>query len=259
MAAAMTEPSRRIANRERLIFALDVPDLQGAKDLVTRLGDSVVFYKIGLELATSRHYFDLLDWLLGKDKKVFADLKLYDIPATVTAAVRQLSGSGASFLTVHGDRAVVEAAAAAKGAQLKILAVTVLTSVAPSDLKATGVSLSLDELVLQRARQATAAGCDGVIASGLEAAPLRAALGAQPLIVTPGIRPADSARTDAGRDARGRATQGAVADDQRRVVTPTLAFRSGADHIVVGRPIRDATDPYLAATAIQQEIAGVFG
>ena len=94
MAAAITEPARRIANRERLIFALDVPDLKGAKELVTRLGDSVVFYKIGLELATSRHYFELLDWLIARDKKVFTDLKLYDIPATVTAAVRQLSRSG---------------------------------------------------------------------------------------------------------------------------------------------------------------------
>ena len=106
-----------------------------------------------------------------------------------------------------------------------------------------GVNLSVEELVLMRARQAAAAGCDGVIASGLEAAPLRAALGAEPLIVTPGIRPADGARSD----------------DQRRVVTPTLAFRAGADHIVVGRPIRDAADPYLAAAAIQDEIAGVFG
>jgi orotidine-5'-phosphate decarboxylase len=242
MATAMTEPAHRIATRERLIFALDVPDLKGAKELVTRLDDSVVFYKIGLELATSRHYFELLDWLIGRDKKVFTDLKLYDIPATVTAAVRQLGRSGASFLTVHGDRAIMEAAAGAKGEQLRILVVTVLTSIAPRDLAEMGIGLSVEELVLHRARQAVAAGCDGVIASGLEAAPLRAALGPQALIVTPGIRP-----------------QGAVADDQRRVVTPTLALRSGADHIVVGRPIRDAADPYLAATAIQEEIAGVFG
>jgi orotidine-5'-phosphate decarboxylase len=242
MAAALTDPARRIATRDRLIFALDVPDLQGAKDLVTRLGASVAFYKIGLELATSRHYFELLDWLIGRDKKVFADWKLYDIPATVTAAVRQLSRSGASFLTVHGDRAVVEAAAVAKGEQLKILAVTVLTSVAPADLAAMGVQLGIEELVLQRARQAAAAGCDGVIASGLEAAALRAALGPEPLIVTPGIRPTDGAR-----------------GDQQRVVTPAIAFRSGADHIVVGRPIRDAADPYRAAVAIQEEIAGVFG
>jgi orotidine-5'-phosphate decarboxylase len=243
VAAASRDSSHRIATRERLIFALDVPDLKGAKELVTRLGDSVVFYKIGLELATSRHYFELLDWLLGRDKRVFADLKLYDIPATVSAAVRQLSSSGASFLTVNGDRAVAEAAGAAKGERLKILAVTVLTSVAPGDLSAMGIGLTLEELVLLRARQAVAAGCDGVIASGLEAAPLRAALGAGALIVTPGIRPADGAR----------------ADDQRRVVTPTIAFRSGADHIVVGRPIRDAADPYAAASAIQEEIAGVFG
>jgi orotidine-5'-phosphate decarboxylase len=240
-AAAATSP-RRIANRDRLIFALDVPDLPAAKALVTRLADSVSFYKIGLELATSRHYFELLDWLLGRDKKVFADLKLYDIPATVSAAVRQLRGSGASFLTVNGDRAVAEAAAAAKGEQLKVLAVTVLTSVAPADLTAMGIGLALEDLVLLRARQAVAAGCDGVIASGLEAAPLRAALGAGPLIVTPGIRLADNAG----------------ADDQRRVVTPSLAFRSGADHIVVGRPIRDAADPYAAASAIQEEIAAVF-
>jgi len=243
VATAPTERSRRIANRERLIFALDVPDLKGAKELVAKLADSVTFYKIGLELATSRHYFDLLDWLIGQDKKVFADLKLYDIPATVSAAVRQLSRSGASFLTVNGDRGVAEAAAQAKGESLKILGVTVLTSVAPSDLRPMGIDLSIEELVLKRARQIVAAGCDGVIASGLEAAPLRAALGPEALIVTPGIRPADGAR----------------ADDQRRVVTPTLAFRSGADHIVVGRPIRDAADPYLAASAIQEEIAGVFG
>jgi orotidine-5'-phosphate decarboxylase len=241
--AAAIETPRRIPNRERLIFALDVPDLKGAKDLVARLGDSVAFYKIGLELATSRHYFELLDWLIGQDKKVFADLKLYDIPATVSAAVRQLARSGASFLTVNGDRGVAEAAAQAKGERLKILAVTVLTSVAPADLADSGISLTIEELVLKRARQAIAVGCDGVIASGLEAAPLRAALPAGALIVTPGIRPADATSTQ----------------DQRRVVTPTLAFRSGADHIVVGRPIRDAADPYRAASAIQEEIAGVFG
>jgi len=241
--AAAIETPRRIANRERLIFALDVPDLKGAKDLVARLGDSVAFYKIGLELATSRHYFELLDWLIGQDKKVFTDLKLYDIPATVTAAVRQLARSGASFLTVNGDRGVAEAAAQAKGERLKILAVTVLTSVAQADLADSGIALTIEELVLRRARQAVAVGCDGVIASGLEAAPLRAALPAGALIVTPGIRPADAASTQ----------------DQRRVVTPTLAFRSGADHIVVGRPIRDAADPYRAASAIQEEIAGVFG
>jgi len=202
-----------------------------------------VFYKIGLELATSPHYFELLRWLLDQGKKVFTDLKLYDIPATVGAAVRQISKTGASFLTVHGDRAITEAAAAEKGDHLQILAVTVLTSISSRDLADMGVLLGLEELALLRARQAIAAGCDGVIASGLEAEALRRALGAGPLIVTPGIRPANGAR----------------ADDQRRVVTPTLAFRGGADYIVVGRPIRDAADPYEAAAAIQTEIASVFG
>jgi len=243
VSAETATSTRRIANRERLIFALDVPDLPGAKQLVARLGDAVVFYKIGLELATSPHYFELLRWLIDRDKKVFTDLKLYDIPATVGAAVRQLSRSGASFLTVHGDRAIMEAAAAEKGPYLQILVVTVLTSIAPRDLAEMGIGLSVEELALLRAKQAVAAGCDGVIASGLEAQRLRETLGGKPLIVTPGIRPADASRND----------------DQRRVVTPTLAFRSGADHIVVGRPIREAADPYQAAAAIQAEIASVFG
>jgi len=243
VSAEAIKPSREIATRERLIFALDVPDLAGAKKLVARLADTVQFYKIGLELATSPHYFELLHWLIEQDKKVFTDLKLYDIPATVGAAVRQLRKSGAAFLTVHGDRAIMAAAGAEKGERLQILAVTVLTSIAPQDLLDMGVLLGLEELALLRARQAVAAGCDGVITSGLEAARLREALGPSPLIVTPGIRPADAARND----------------DQRRVVTPTVAFQSGANYIVVGRPIRDAADPYQAAAAIQTEIAAVFG
>jgi orotidine-5'-phosphate decarboxylase len=241
--AATASAVDTIPGRERLIFALDVPDMARAQALVTRLGDNVAVYKIGLELATSPSYFELLAWLVDRGKKVFTDLKLYDIPATVSAAVRQLSGTGASFLTVHGDPAIMAAAAAAKGERLKILVVTVLTSIAAEDLTAMGVSMSLEDLVLMRARQAVAAGCDGVIASGLEAARLRAALGPGPLIVTPGIRPADAARRD----------------DQRRVVTPTLAFRAGASYIVVGRPIRDADDPARAAAGIQAEIASVFG
>ena len=219
-----------------------MPDLAAAKKLVGTLGDAVSFYKIGLELAASAHYFELLTWLVERGNKVFADWKLYDIPATVGAAVRQLARSGASFLTVHGDRGVVAAAAAEKGERLKVLAVTVLTSVAPADLKDMGVEAPLEAFVEQRAKRAVAAGADGVIASGLEAARLRAALGAGPLIVTPGIRRAD---------AKG-------GDDQRRVVTPTRAFSAGADHIVVGRPIRDAADPRRAALSIQEEIAALF-
>jgi len=237
----LTESNTRqkIPARERLIVALDVPSADDAKALVKRLGDSVAFYKIGLELAMRPGYFELLDWLLGRDKRVFADLKLYDIPATVGAAVRQLSACGADFLTVHGERSIMEAAAGHKGSRLKVLAVTVLTSIGPADLKATGIEISLDALALLRANQAVQSGCDGVIASGLEAANLRASLGAAPLIVTPGIRPADQ---------RG-------GDDQKRVVSPSEALSNGADYIVVGRPIRAAADPYAAASNIQDEIA----
>lgn len=228
----------RIAPHERLIVPLDVPDIESARALVERLGDSVHFYKIGLELAMSGRYFELMQWLLDQGKRVFADLKLYDIPATVSAAVRQLATSGATFLTVHADRAAAAAAAGAKGPDLRILAVTVLTSTSQEDLRQAGIGLALPDLVLRRARDAVAVGCDGVIASGLEARALRAALGPDALIVTPGIRPA-----------------GAANDDQRRVVTPAEAIAAGADYIVVGRPVRDAADPYRAASAIQAEIA----
>ena len=227
--------------RERLIVALDVPTADDAKALVEKLDDSVLFYKIGLELAMRPGYFELLDWLVARDKRVFADLKLYDIPATVGAAVRQLSSCGADFLTVHGDRAIMDAAAEHKGERLKILAVTVLTSIGQSDLEAMGVGIGIEQLALLRARQAIAAGCDGIITSGLEAARLRETLGPAPLIVTPGIRPADKRRDD----------------DQKRVVTPGEAIRRGADHIVVGRPVRAASDPHAAAMAIQDEIAAV--
>lgn len=228
-----------IAARDRLIVALDVADAEQAQALVERLGDSVSFFKIGLELAMSGEYFRILRWLTERDKRVFADLKLYDIPATVRAAVRQLNDSGASLLTVHGDRAVAAAAAQAKAAHLRVLAVTVLTSTSQDDLRRSGIDLDLETLVLRRARDAIDAGCDGVIASGLEARALRRELGPGALIVTPGIRPAGSARSD----------------DQRRVVTAAAAIAAGADHVVVGRPVRDAPDPYRAATALQAEIA----
>ena len=222
----------------RLIVALDVPDAAAARALVEELGDAVEFYKIGLELAVSGGYFDLLDWLIRRDKHVFTDLKLYDVPATVAAAVRQLAGRGAEFLTVHGDRAIMQAAAAEKG-RLRILAVTVLTSMDGDDLRQQGIELDLPRLVLRRARLAMAAGCDGVIASGLEAAALRRTLGSQPFIVTPGIRPAGTAG----------------GDDQKRIVTPAQALANGASHIVVGRPIRDAPSPRERAETIQAEIA----
>jgi orotidine-5'-phosphate decarboxylase len=235
-------PAARIPAEERLILALDVPGFKAAKDLVERLGDSVRFYKIGLELATTPDYFRLLDWLLDRDKRVFCDLKLYDIPATVGAAVRQMSRSGASFLTVHGEPSVMRAAAENKGETLKILAVTVLTSMSREDLSVLGLTIDVDELAVLRAEQATASGCDGVIASGLEAGRLREHLGRGPLIVTPGIRPKGAAG----------------GDDQKRVATAEASLRAGADYIVVGRPIRAAADPHAAARMFQTEIARVF-
>lgn len=223
------------------MFALDVANGSQARQLVEQLGDSVSFYKIGLELAMSGDYFDLMDWLLANNKKVFADLKLFDVPATVGAAVRQLQNRGATFLTVHGNQSIMEAAAANKGS-LKILAVTVLTSMDRGDMDDLGFDCDIPALVLSRARRALEAGCDGVISSGLEVAKLREHVDQQLLVVTPGIRPVENR----------------PADDQKRVVSVPEAFANGSDYIVVGRPIRDANDPAAAAAAIQTEIASLF-
>ena len=228
-----------IARKDRLIVALDVPTPEDARALIERLGDAAAFYKIGLELFTAGGYFELLRWLAADGYKVFADLKFYDIPETVRRAVANLRGRGVSFATVHGDRAILQAAAKEKG-DIRILAVTVLTSLGPADLKEMGYAGDLQQLVLARARIALDAGCDGVIASGLEAPMLKAEFGDRLLVVTPGIRPA------------------AATDDQKRTVNVAQAFANGADYIVVGRPVRDAADPRAAAQAIQQTIAGIF-
>ena len=230
-----------IPPNQRLIVALDVPNIYEAKSLVDKLGSTVEFYKIGLELATTRDYFDLLNWLTNQGKSVFADLKLYDVPATVSAAVRQLRDTGATFLTVHGDKSIMEAAASEKG-DLQILAVTVLTSMDNEDLKQMGIGLDVEDLVLERAKLAISCGCDGVIASGLEVQTLRQTLGNEATIVTPGIRPADSS----------------AIDDQKRIVTPKSAFEDGTNYIVVGRPIRNAIDPKSMAETIQAEIAAAI-
>jgi orotidine-5'-phosphate decarboxylase len=229
------------AARDRLIFALDVPDVAAARRLAEELGDSVSFYKIGLELAMSGGYFELADWLIARDKKVFLDVKLFDVPATVGAAVRNLAACGATFATVHGNQSIMEAAAENKG-ELKVLAVTVLTSLDRGDLDDLGFDCDVEELVLSRARRAFEAGCDGVISSGLEVPRLREHVDNRLLVVTPGIRPVDNR----------------PADDQKRVVSVEQAFANGADHIVVGRPIRDAESPRAAAEAIQTTIAGLF-
>ncbi len=227
--------------RERLIFAMDVPDADSARRLADRLGDSVQFYKLGLELCMAGGYFELLDWMVSRGKKVFADLKFFDVPATVASAVRNLTGRGVTYATVHGNQGIMEAAAAAKG-DVRILAVTVLTSLDRGDLDDLGFECDVEKLVLSRARRALEAGCDGVISSGLEARLLREGVDDKLIVVTPGIRPVENR----------------PADDQKRVVNVEQAFAYGADHIVVGRPIRDADDPRAAAEAIQRTIAAAF-
>jgi orotidine-5'-phosphate decarboxylase len=229
-----------IPRRERLIAALDVPTAAEARLLVEKLGTSVSFYKIGLELATSGEYFTLLDWLVQRGHRVFCDLKLHDIPETVRRAVANLNGRGVTFLTVHADRGVMEAAVKEKGG-IRVFAVTVLTSTSQTDLDAQGYTAKLEDLVLKRAGAAADLGCDGIITSGLEVAGIKAKFGQKLLAITPGIRPA-----------------GGDAGDQKRVVDVAQAFRNGADYIVVGRPIRDAQDPAAAAEGIQSTIASVF-
>jgi len=221
---------------------MDVADCGQARALVDELGDAVSFYKIGLELMMTGKYFELMDWMLARDKKVFADLKFFDIPATVGSSVRQLQNRGASFVTVHGNQSIMEAAAENKGAHLKVLAVTVLTSLDRGDLDDLGFDCDVGELVLSRAKRALETGCDGVISSGLEAPRLREFLDSKLLVITPGIRPVDNKPTE----------------DQKRVVSVQQAFANGADYIVVGRPIRDADRPREAAEAIQATIAKHF-
>lgn len=232
---------KNIPVRERLIFAMDVPDANSARRLADRLGDAVQFYKLGLELFMAGEYFELLDWMAGKGKRIFVDLKFFDVPATVSAAVRRLNNRGVTFTTVHGNQSMMEAAAAAKG-DVKVLAVTALTSLDRGDLDDFGFACDVEELVLSRARRALAAGCDGVISSGLEARRLREHIDERLLVVTPGIRPVENRPSD----------------DQKRVMSVEEAFASGADYIVIGRPIRDAADPRAAAESIQASIAHIF-
>jgi orotidine-5'-phosphate decarboxylase len=233
---------RAIPARERLIFPLDVPGHREALELVDELGEAVLFYKMGLELFLGGDHQRLVDELRSRGKKVFADLKLFDIPATVGRAVRQVARSGAEFVTVHGNDAMLEAAVANKGSSLRVLSVTVLTSLDRGDLDDLGFDCDLEALVLSRARRALALGCDGVVSSGLEAKRLKDETQGKLVVVTPGIRPLENREVG----------------DQKRVVTPTQALRGGADYLVVGRPIRDAQDPRAAAEAIQREIAEVL-
>ena len=230
-----------IPGRERLIVALDLPNAADARALVERLGPAACFYKVGLELFMAGGYFELVEWLMKRGNKVFADLKMFDIPETVARAVANLRGRGITFATVHGNQAMMQAAAAEKG-EVKVLAVTVLTSLDRGDLDDLGFSCDVERLVLSRARRAMQAGCDGVISSGLEAQKLKSEFRERLLVVTPGIRPVENK----------------PADDQKRTVDVAQAFANGADYIVVGRPIRQAADPRAAAEGIQATIAKVF-
>lgn len=233
--------TKAIPVRERLIMALDVSSIAEAQALVEELGDAVIFYKVGMELFMSGDYFGFIEWLKARNKKVFVDLKFFDIPATVGRAIKALSNKGVDLATIHGNDAIMEAAAQAKGG-LKVLAVTALTSLDRGDLDDLGFQCDVRDLVLSRAKRALQIGCDGIVSSGLEVAMIREQLGEKLLVITPGIRPVDN-RED---------------DDQKRAVSVEQAIQNGADYIVVGRPIRDAEDRKAMAEKIQTQIAAQF-
>ena len=234
--------TKPIPPKERLIVALDVASGDIAKKLVNELGDSVVFYKVGLEMLMSGDFFDLVQWLRERDKQIFADIKFFDVPETVKKAVAQVKRLGVNFVTAHGNDDILRAVVEIKE-QTKVLAVTVLTSLDKNDLRDLGFACDIEALVLSRAKRALALGCDGVISSGLEASKLRQTLGAQFLVVTPGIRAFSNL---------------AVKDDQKRTVTAEEAFLLGADYIVVGRPITKSDQPRFQAEQMQETIARLF-
>ena len=230
---------KNIRLEDRLIFALDVPEVADAKEIVSELDDSVNFYKIGMEMLMTGRYFELLDWLIKQDKKVFVDLKFFDVPETVGRTIARLNDYGATFATIHGNQALMEKAAANKG-NLKILAVTALTSLDRGDLDDLGFACNVQDLVISRAKRAFEAGCDGIVSSGLEVPFIREYVDDRLIAVTPGIRPV------------------ANDDDQKRVVDVATAFKSGSDYIVVGRPIKNAENRYEAAINIQNIIKKIF-
>ncbi len=234
--------TKNIPVHDRLIFALDVSGPEAAKQLVNQLGDSVSFYKLGLQLFMAGGYFELVRWLQDRGKKIFVDLKFFDVPQTVRSAVRELKKYGVSFATVHGNDSILRAAVEEKNG-LGILAVTVLTSLDQADMEDLGFRADVRDVVLSRARRALEIGCDGIVSSGLEAADIRQELGDRLVIVTPGIRPVRNI------------------DDQKRTVDVEEAFRNGADYIVIGRPIREPVDfatPREAAESIQERIRTLF-
>lgn len=223
---------------ERIIFALDFESVDLAKEWVQRLEGRIKFYKVGLQLFLAG-WWPIIEWIQERGNKVMVDLKFFDIPETVQLAVRQVKNRGVTFATIHGNDPIVEAAVAEKG-DLKVLAVTVLTSFGENDMREMGLQGTVEDLVLIRARRALALECDGIVSSGLEVQRMRGELGDHFIVVTPGIRPG------ANRELQ--------QDDQVRIVTAQDAIINGADHVVVGRPISRATDPLAVVDSMQNEI-----
>jgi orotidine-5'-phosphate decarboxylase len=234
---------KNIPLKERIIVALDLPSAAEAKALVKRCESHVSFYKVGLQLFMAS-WFETVDWLRDRGHKVMLDLKFFDIPETVKLAVQQINQRGVNLATIHGNDAIVRAAVEARG-DMKLLAVTVLTSFGEEDLRLMGMTGSIADLVALRAKRALELGCDGVVSSGLEAETLRRDLGERLLIVTPGIRPGANTRDGS--------------DDQQRIVTAGRAIAAGADHVVVGRPISKAADPLQVIETMQGEITSCGG
>lgn len=232
---------KNISIKDRLIFALDVENIKEAKALVSKLGDSISFYKLGLQLCMTNDYFNIIEQLQFIGKKIFADIKFFDVPQTVGLAMKNLTKYNVDFATIHGNDAMLRYANKEKG-NTKVLAVSALTSLDQSDINSLGFQCNIESLVLSRAKRALEIGCDGVVSSGLEALKLRETLGDGFLVVVPGIRPIENK----------------LIDDQKRVVDVEEAFSNGADYIVIGRPIKESKDPYSAAMSFQERIATIF-
>jgi orotidine-5'-phosphate decarboxylase len=235
----MNEIIKDIPLNKRIIFALDVRTPDEARTWVEKLESQIKFFKVGLELFLAGG-FDMVDWITGRGLEVMLDLKFFDVPQTVASAVRQVDGRGVTYTTVHGNDAILKAAAEAKK-DVKILAVTVLTSLDQGDLLDLGFQCSPEDLVLSRARRALQIGCDGVVASGLEAPKIRQDLGSRLFVVVPGVRPVQNRP-----------------DDQKRIVDVRSAFLNGADQVVIGRPIRQAPEPDLLIQEMQEQIKKVL-
>lgn len=233
--------SDNIPLNERIIVALDVTEREQAMELVKKCESHTSYFKVGLQLFMSS-WFETVDWIVDRGHKVMLDLKFFDIPETVKLAVEQVNNRGVSLATIHGNDPIIRAAVSARG-DMKLLAVTVLTSFGEEDLRAMGMTQSIEDLVYYRAKRALELGCDGVVSSGLEAEKMRSDLGEKLLIVTPGIRPGANVRDGS--------------DDQKRIVTAGMAIKNGASHVVVGRPITKADDPIRVIEQMQREIASV--